>query len=356
MYKIESTESIRKKTESGSHLFEVVSLFAGGGGSSTGYRMAGGKVLAISEFIPAAQETYKANWPTTKIFKKDIRETSPVEILHAIGKAKGDLDLLDGSPPCSAFSTAGAREKGWGKVKKYSDAQQENVEDLFFEYIRILRGLMPKVFVAENVAGLVKGKAKGYFNQILRELRASGYCVEAKILDAKWLGIPQSRPRLIFVGVRNDLFKSEMKGALHPKPHKKIVTLEEAFEGLEFTSSDKISTSLERFKVYSLLKPMTAGTSHDKAFTLHKNSPKSVSAAIKAATSRISAREVYHWDNRAHTVAEIKRIMSIPDDYILTGNYQQQVERLGRMVPPLMMKQVAETIAKTGVFKNENTE
>lgn len=354
MYKIPNVAELKENTENGDHKFEVVSLFAGGGGSSTGYRMAGGKVLAINEFIPEARATYSANWTTTKIIPDDIRKITPEYILEVIGKDKGELDILDGSPPCSAFSTAGAREKGWGKVKKYSDSEQSNVEDLFFEYIRVLRGIMPKVFIAENVSGLVKGSAKGYFNHIMRELRSSGYHVECRVLDAKWLGVPQSRNRTIFVGVRNDLMRDEYKKNLHPKPSDKIVTLQEAFIGLVFTDRDRQETDLSRFKVFHMLKQMKAGTTHAKAFTLHKNSPQTYSACIKATTGKIGARETYHWDNRAHTVNEIKRIMSVPDDYILTGTYQQQVERLGRMVAPFMMKAVAEQVLATGML-NANT-
>src|SRR5262249_35052188 len=115
-----------------------------------------------------------------------------------------ELDLLDGSPPCASFSTAGKREKGWGQVKPYSDTRQRT-DDLFFEYARLLRGLRPRVFVAENVSGLVRGTAKGYFLQILRELKACGSGVQARLLDAQWLGVPQVRRRVIFQGAREDL-------------------------------------------------------------------------------------------------------------------------------------------------------
>lgn len=343
-YEIPSARELREQTENNNHKFEVVSLFAGGGGSSTGYRMAGGKILAINEFIPEAQNTYASNWPGTHIFKCDIRELTADEILNKISKKKFELDILDGSPPCSAFSTAGSRDKGWGKIKKYSDSAQANVEDLFFEYIRILRGIMPKVFVAENVAGLAKGVAKGYLNDILRELKSSGYKVTCKILNAKFLGVPQSRNRVIFIGVRNDIWRESMKDKTHPKPFNYIITLKDAFKGLVFTDKDKLETNLEKYKVYDLLRATPIGKAHHKAFTLVKASPDDVSPCIKATTGKIGARESYHWDNRAFTVSEIKRIMSVPDDYILTGTYQQQVERLGRMVPPLMMKAVAENI------------
>lgn len=349
-YKIESVKELKENTEDGKHVFEFVSLFAGGGGSSTGYRMAGGKALAVNEFIPEAINTYRANWPSTYIFEGDIKKLNPDDILKQIGKEKGELDLLDGSPPCSAFSTAGSREKGWGKTKSYSDSKQTNVEDLFFDYIRMIDGIQPKIFIAENVSGLAKGKAKGYLNEIMRGLRACGYTVSCKILDAKWLGVPQSRQRTIFVGVRNDLWREEFAGNLHPKPLKNIVTLAEAFKGLTFSDKDISETSLNRYAVYKLLTTLKAGQTHHKAFTLRKNSPNEHSSCITATTGKIGARETYHWDNRAHTVAEIKRIMSIPDDYILTGDYSKQVERLGRMVAPFMYKELCNNLIRIGVL------
>ena len=349
-YIVPSVAEIKAAAALNKPKFEAVSLFAGGGGSSTGYRMAGGKILAINEFIPEAINTYRANWPDTIILPGDVRKLTPEQILAEIGKAKGELDILDGSPPCSAFSTAGAREKGWGKTKKYSDSEQKNVEDLFFEYIRILRGTMPKVFVAENVSGLAKGTAKGYLNEILRELRSSGYQVSCKILDAKWLGVPQSRARAIFVGVRDDLWKPEYAGKLHPAPKDKIVTLESAFAGLGFSDKDREETDIKKYAIYKELQKLKKGEQSAKYFSLCKADPQSYSPCITATAGNIGAAKACHWSDRAFTVAEVRRIMSIPDDYVLTGSYQQQVERLGRMVAPLMMKAVAENICNLGVF------
>lgn len=355
-YAIPTMANIKLSASKNQPKFEVVSLFAGGGGSSTGYRMAGAKVLAINEFIPEAIATYSANWPDTIILPGDVRKLTPEHILSEIGKKKGELDLLDGSPPCSAFSTAGARDKGWGKTKKYSDSEQANVEDLFFEYTRILRGVMPKAFVAENVAGLTKGTAKGYLNEILRELRACGYEVSCKILDAKWLGVPQSRTRAIFVGIRNDLWQPAYKNKLHPVPKTNLITLQDAFVGLDFSDQDKVQTDIKKYSIYKFLKDMPMGTQHAKRFSLHKSHPLKPCQCITATNGNIGAANACHWDNRAFSVAEIKRIMSIPDDYILTGTYQQKVERLGRMVAPLMMKAVADNLNNLGVFNAKHSE
>jgi len=191
----------------------AVSTFSGCGGSCLGYRMAGYRVLWANEFIPAAAETYRVNHPETILDTQDIRKVQPGDILDAIGMKAGELDLLDGSPPCASFSTAGRREKHWGKATKYSDTVQR-VDDLFFEYVRLLSGLRPKVFVAENVSGLVKGVAKGYFLEILGKLKACGYRVGCRVLDSQWLGVPQARRRTIFIGVREDVCRDPV----FPKP------------------------------------------------------------------------------------------------------------------------------------------
>ena len=119
-------------------------------------------------------------------------KTPSKAILKAIGLKAGEIDAMEGSPPCASFSTAGKREKHWGKAKKYSDTVQRT-DDLFFEYVRLIDGLKPRAFVAENVSGLVKGVAKGWFLEILAKLKACGYRVECRLLDAQWLGVPQAR-------------------------------------------------------------------------------------------------------------------------------------------------------------------
>lgn len=352
-YEIPTVASIKAALDRDGPRFRAISLFAGGGGSSCGYRMAGGQILGINEFIPEAISTYKANWPDSSCFEGDIRAISGKDILTYWGIERGELELLDGSPPCSAFSTAGKRDKGWGKTKAYSDSKQSNVEDLFFEYIRILDAVQPRVFVAENVAGLAKGVAKGYLNDILRNLRACGYHVECKILDAKWLGVPQSRPRTIFVGIRNDLFKEEMRGKLHPKPKKQFVKLKDALKGLKFTDEDAKQTDIKKYSIYPLLVNLKKGATHPKRFNLYKANPEGPCYCITATTGTIGAANVCHWENRAFTVSEVKRIMSVPDDYILTGTYKQKVERLGRMVAPFMMKAVSENILSLGVLNGD---
>lgn len=183
----------------------VATFFAGAGGSSLGYRMAGFRVLYANEFVPIAQDSYRANAdPSTVVDGRDVREVTAAEVLKACKLKAGELDVLDGSPPCQAFSTAGRREKGWGKDREYAHGAKQKNEELFTDFVRLRDGIRPRTFVAENVSGLVKGSAKGFFLEILAELRR-GYRVVCPMLDAQWLGVPQARQRIVFVGVRNDL-------------------------------------------------------------------------------------------------------------------------------------------------------
>ena len=212
--KIPTIKEIKKIPSNG---LKVISLFSGAGGSSLGYRMAGFDVIWINEFMKKARETYKLNAISdTFINGKDIRQLTGSEILNQVKFKKKEIDILDGSPPCASFSTAGNRDKDWGKIKNYSKTAQRT-DDLFFEYIRILKEIQPKVFVAENVSGLVKGRAKGYFLEILKEFNNSGYNVKVQLIKAQYLNVPQMRERIFFIGVRKDIYKMPV----FPKPKKK---------------------------------------------------------------------------------------------------------------------------------------
>ncbi len=173
--------------------FTVVSTFSGCGGSSLGYKLAGGKVLLAVEWEDNAAATYRLNFPDTQLYHGDIAKLSVDEVLNRTGLKPRELDILDGSPPCQGFSTAGKRDFG------------DDRNQLFREYCRLLKGLQPRCFIMENVSGMVKGKMKLIFKDILTELKSCGYKVKARLLNAMYFNVPQSRERMIFVGVRNDI-------------------------------------------------------------------------------------------------------------------------------------------------------
>lgn len=320
-------------------MYKVISLFSGCGGSSQGYKQAGLNVIASNEFIPFQQKAYKANHPTTKLYTDDIRTLDPLKILQDADLNVGDLDILDGSPPCASFSISGSRDKGWGKVKKYSTTEQRT-DDLFDEYIRFVKAIQPKVFVAENVKGLTIGTAKGYFKQIFNQLEELGYNVNAKVLNAVNYGVPQIRTRLIIIGVRKDLLLKP----IFPKHIGSGITLGKAFKDISNMQEDLKPTDCTAYAIYPELIKLKPGETSGKYFNLVKQSPYRPCNTITQTAGNIGSASICHWDNRKFTVREAKRIQTIPDDYILLGNYREQIESIGRSVPPKMMEAIARTI------------
>ena len=359
---------------------KVASTFAGCGGSSLGYRMAGFRVVWANEFVPAAQESYAANKSKHCFLDtRDIRSIEYQDILDQTGLEPGELDVLDGSPPCQAFSTAGKRHKGWGKQKEYENGAKQCNERLFDEYIRLLRGLQPKVFVAENVSGLIKGTAKGMFLEILRDMKASGYRVRCKVLDAQWLGVPQMRQRTIFIGVRNDL---DLEPA-HPRPLSYRYSVRDALPWIKNCESGltgfgagslkanrsaptvsssmqapysghkvEAETDISRYAIGKEWDKLEQGEQSEKYFSCSKVDSKRPSPTIQASHGEQSIVSPLHpTEKRKFTIAELKRICAFPDDFILTGSYTQQWERLGNSVPPVMMRHIATTI-RDNIFKD----
>ena len=354
-------------------LFNVLSTFAGGGGSSTGYRLAGAKILAVNEFVEEAQNTYRENYPDTVIVPGDIKKLTGTYLMEQAGVKVGELDILDGSPPCSAFSMAGSISHGGGnthadafnKTKQYSDIKGvENVEDLFFEFLRVAKDIKPKVIIGENVEGLTMGEAKEYFHKIQNTFEDIGYLIVANVLDSSYFGVPQSRKRCFFIGVREDV--AEKVGInfmtmyqLYPDKNDFRTTLGEAIndvvnddkEELDYLF-DKISPEKAVGKTLMKMpkdpdKVLTGMDYHAKGhhFNLKRSSLRKPCPTITAMGNLAGVAGTCHpIEDRKFTIKELKRIMSLPEDFKLTGKHKQQSERIGRMVPPLMMKALAESV------------
>jgi DNA (cytosine-5)-methyltransferase 1 len=325
--------------------WSVGTTFSGCGGSSTGYRLAGFRVAWACEFVPAAVETYRANAdPATVLHTGDIRELSVDELT--------EVDLLDGSPPCSPFSSQGNLAADWSQVKRYSDTSQRT-DDLFDEYARLVEGLRPKVFIAENVYGLVRGVSKGYFQRIIRRLRAAGYVVEARLLDASWLDAPQERRRIIFCGVRDDLALAP--AFPDPLPYRRTIgdALGPGYGGLLWRwgiadptrPCPTIQTYYTSHSELAVLAPPGTDLDPETGRDLHQagvvHGP-----AFRAARARgaLDVPEPYRLDLRRPTLGELRALAGFPPDFELTGNYDQRWERIGRAVPPVMMARIAATV------------
>ena len=181
------------------------SCFACGGGSTMGYKLAGFDVLGCNEIDPKMMEAYKTNHKPKYAYLEPIQT---FKLRNDLPKELYNLDILDGSPPCSSFSMAGNRDKDWGKEKKFIEGQAEQILDtLFFDFIDLAKKLQPKIVVAENVKGLLLGSAKQYVIEIYKQFDEAGYYCQHWLLDASKMGVPQKRERVFFIALRKDLAK-----------------------------------------------------------------------------------------------------------------------------------------------------
>lgn len=188
---------------------KVFSCFACGGGSTMGYKLAGFDVLGCNEIDPKMIEAYKVNHNPKYAYLEPIQT---FKLRKDLPKELYELDILDGSPPCSSFSMAGNREKDWGKDKVFREGQAMQVLDtLFFDFIDLAKELQPKIVVAENVKGLLMGAAKSYVIAIYKAFDEAGYTCQHFLLDASKMGVPQRRERVFFIALRKDLANQFME-------------------------------------------------------------------------------------------------------------------------------------------------
>lgn len=318
----------------------VISTFAGCGGSSLGYSFAGFKELLAVEWDQNAVDTFKLNFPDVPMYHGDIAELSVEQCLEMTGLKVGDLDVFDGSPPCQGFSTAGKR------------VMQDVRNFLFREYCRLLKGLQPKVFVMENVSGMVKGKMKLIFADILRELKACGYKVKAVLMNAMYFGVPQSRQRMIFVGVRDD----REREPTHPLAKFLPVTSGDALWQISIDQSERelLIEAGQKYVAYQEWPLIPVGgkktdvKKEGGGFSCTKYDPAKPARTVQKNDGNLTMHGALHWSEwRRFTTREFARFGSFPDDFqfISTSKaWGEGVNRIGNSVPPLMMKAIAEHI------------
>lgn len=307
----------------------IVSTFAGCGGSSLGYGMAGYRELLAVEWDQNAVDTFRLNFPDVPVYHGDIAALSVEDCLGRAGIAPGELDVLDGSPPCQGFSTAGKRV--------IVDPRNQ----LFREYVRLLRGLRPRVFVMENVSGMVKGKMKLVFVEILRELKASGYRVSARLMNAMYFGVPQSRQRMIFVGVRDDLDALPS----HPQARSRatdvgsaLIDVQNVIFGAAVTGM--CGNRLRRCRPGQKFSDFTGSQFNWQRLAWNQPCP-----TIPKSASLANYCTYFHpEEDRGLTLEELKRLSGFPDSFQFAGAFVDGHNRIGNSVPPLFMRAIAEHI------------
>ena len=376
--------------------FNVVSFFAGGGGSSCGYKLAGGDVICVNEFQQIHADAYSANFPDTPVIVDDIRKLSGEQIREKIGDV--EIDILDGSPPCPPFSMSGTKQKGWGKEKIAYGWKQKNIEDLTFDQIRLVGELKPKVAICENVKGLTMDYAREYLQMMISGFEEKGYTTDFQVLNAWEYGVPQKRQRVFIVSVRNDIATKVAniltgKIKIFPLPEakdkgndKKIVddprpTIEDAIRDIQDDPKNKsqakeLCDAMKKGAKYKWLKRLqknpdrvvsvgddVVGPWYKKWIAHRKARGKELPEAKHSfyQSRRVPWNQASHTlseqglmtslavhlhpeEDRVYTTYEAARLMTLPDDYIQTGSLNDKLARIGLMVAPMCMKYLADSI------------
>lgn len=328
----------------------VFSCFACGGGSSMGYKLAGFDVIGCNEIDHRMMYAYCQNHNPKFPFLEPIhtfkdRTDLPPELYN--------LDILDGSPPCSTFSMAGVncgREKSWGKKKKFREGQAEQVLDtLFFDFIDLAKKLQPKVVVAENVKGLLLGEAKDYVRRIYEGFEDAGYYCQHWLLDAQKMGVPQRRERVFFICLRKDLATPflVMQSLFNDVPK-----LDLDFKEAPIMFSDVVAGVGREIKSKEMRKRWESRLPTDDDFgdvttrlygrRLTFNTQ---FAFLDRVCNTLTGKEdsTVHYDKPFYlSTQEVTTIATFPQDYNFAGNKPHYV--CGMSVPPVMMAQVASRI------------
>ena len=369
-------------------LFTYISFFAGGGGSSAGYKLAGGDCKFVNEFQQVAVDTYLENWPGTPHICGDIKNVTGQQIMEMTGIKEGELDILDGSPPCPPFSMSGTKQKGWGKEKTAYGMKQKNIEDLTWEQIRIAGDMKPRVIVCENVKGLTMEYASEHLARMVNDFEKLGYTTVYKILKGHEQGVPQKRERVFIVSVRNDVLDDigmpfMLLSGLFPEPEKEFASIRDAINDLQMNNENRVEAhelveTMKKGAKWKWLKRLeknpdkvvsvgddVVGPWYDKVIAHRKKMGKSIPDRKSSffQSRRVPWNQASHTlseqglqtslavhlhpeEDRVFTTKESARIMTLPDDYRLTGTLNEKLARIGLMVAPICMKYLADEIYK----------
>ena len=328
---------------------KVFSCFACGGGSTMGYKLAGCEVLGCCEIDPKMNGIYIANHHPKHNFLMDIRDFNNIPN-DELPEELFNLDILDGSPPCTTFSMAGLREENWGKEKVFREGQKmQTLDDLSFIFINTVQKLHPKVVVMENVEGLILGEAFSYVQKIYKDLDDAGYKVHHWLLMGEKMGIPQTRHRVFFVAIRKDL-------GIDPSALNMAFNYEPVLYGMIKEGHGKELS--KHTKDYEMLcKAIHSDKKICDVYERLGEKPRRFSARIcwdDDVLSTIVAK-LFHYrpaEKERISPMDVIHAQTFPEDYDFCSDSYLDVDYIcGMSVPPVMMKRIVMRLIEEGVFK-----
>lgn len=327
---------------------KVFSCFACGGGSTMGYKLAGCEVLGCCEIDPKMNETYMKNHNPKYNFLMDIREFNKIPN-EELPKELFNLDILDGSPPCTTFSMAGDREESWGQKKKFREGQAEQtLDDLSFVFIETVAKLKPKCVIMENVEGLLLGEAWAYVQEIYKQFAEAGYRVKHWLCKGENMGVPQTRHRVFFIALRNgnnfDIERLDMSFNYEPVPYGVI----------------KAGIGEPLKKDTQLYKMLCKATHEDlrigDVFLRQGEKEKCFGSKIaweENVLQTITANLDYNRGTEKERISkqDIIHAQTFPEDYVFLPDTWNNIAYIcGMSVPPIMIKRIVTRLKESGVF------
>jgi DNA (cytosine-5)-methyltransferase 1 len=302
-----------------------------------GYKLAGCTVLGGVEIDPKMMKVYRTNHHPKHSYLMDVRAFNEIPDTD-LPDELFNLDILDGSPPCTSFSMAGNREEDWGKAKKFREGQSEQrLDDLFDHYINTVGKLRPKVAIAENVKGLIKGTAKPYAKSLFDKFRAIGYKPSLWCFDASKMGVPQRRERTFFIASRED--RPPLKFRFNERP---IV-----FGAIvDNTQSVKPLSQLdEQLWPYVQATDKRLDAASIRYDGRERYFGRNLCAYDRVLPTVVGASTYISYENKRYlNPVEIRRASTFPADFDFCGEEVRYT--CGMSVPPYMMHRVASSVIR----------
>ncbi|WP_287786163.1 DNA (cytosine-5-)-methyltransferase [Megamonas sp.] len=326
--------------------FTVLETFAGAGGLALGLEKAGFESMGCIELDKNAAQTLRINRPNWNVIEQDIELVADEGIKKYIGEV--DVDVLSGGYPCQSFSYAGQRA-GFGDTRG----------TLFYPYSRILSELKPKIFIAENVKGLVNHDKGKTLDTMLKVFQKEGYTVYWNILNAWNYDVAQKRERIVIIGIRNDLIQKEKYSFAFPKQQSHKPVLEDVLQdvpesvGMEYSEAKRqvmelvppggswINLPEDIAKRYMGASWYSGGGKRGMARRLSWQEP---SLTLTTSPSQKQTERCHPDETRPFTTREYARIQSFPDEWIFTGGVGAVYKQIGNAVPVNLATYIGKSI------------